>query len=231
MTEELFIPSAAAKPLVRIVDDDAKVRKSEAFVLSIEGWDIAAYETAEAFLEGDDPTRPGCIVLDVRMPGMSGLELQAELIRLGRTTPVLFLSGHGDIGMAVLALKRGASDFLQKPIIPEKLQAAVARLVRWHQQICRSLEERQRTLELVSALTPRELEVARLAAKGLSSREIAQVLGSAEQTVKQQRSTALHKLDARGPMELADIFRIADEPIDDRAPLGSIDEAAAGGGQ
>ena len=105
MTKENLNPKL--NPLVRIVDDDERVRQSEAFVLRLSGWDVKEYESAERFLESDDKERCGCLVLDIRMPGLSGIELQKELIRQGRTIPILFLTGHGDLDMAVAALKRG----------------------------------------------------------------------------------------------------------------------------
>lgn len=218
--------NSARTPLVRLVDDDARVRESEAFVLSIDGWKTAPYESAVDFLAEDDPDRPGCIVLDVRMPEMSGLELQTELKRQGRNLPILFLTGHGDIDMAVMALKRGAADFVQKPITPEALQQKVKKLVAWHVRFLRTLEERDAVREELAALTPRELEVARLAAKGLVTREIADMLGSSEQTVKQQRSGALQKLGVRNAVELAEILAIADEVPDMRFPLEEGAEAS-----
>ena len=116
MSNELLDPRLP--PLVRIVDDDDRVRQSEAFVLRLEGFDVREYSSAEDFLHFDDVSRAGCIVLDIRMPGMNGLELQSELLRTGRSLPILFLTGHGDVAMAVDALKRGAADFIQKPVMP-----------------------------------------------------------------------------------------------------------------
>ena len=102
MSNELLDPRLP--PLVRIVDDDDRVRQSEAFVLRLEGFDVREYSSAEDFLHFDDVSRAGCIVLDIRMPGMNGLELQSELLRTGRSLPILFLTGHGDVAMAVDAL-------------------------------------------------------------------------------------------------------------------------------
>lgn len=103
-------------PLARIIDDEETVRNSEAFMLRMGGINAVVYESAEEFLARDDLRHPGCLVLDVRMPGMSGLELQKEMTRRGIDLPILFLSGHGDISMAVSTLKRGAEDFCEKPV-------------------------------------------------------------------------------------------------------------------
>lgn len=206
-------------PLVRVVDDDESVRNSEAFVLSMAGLDVRTSTSAEDFLGTEDFVRPGCIVLDILMPGMSGLELQAELNRRGSTLPILFLTGHGDVDMAVLALKRGAADFLQKPVIPEKLQQAVRRLVHWHERTLRSMADQHESRRRLCTLTPREAEVVRLAAKGLLSREIAGLLGTSEATVKQQRACAMRKLETDNLAELIELLQTADAPSCPRVPL------------
>ena len=109
-------------PLVRIVDDEESVRRSASFTLRVAGFNAVTYESARDFLDRDDLRHPGCVVLDVRMPEMSGLELQQEMLRRGIDLPILFLTGHGDVGMAVSALKLGADDFCEKPIEPAKLR-------------------------------------------------------------------------------------------------------------
>lgn len=115
-------------PLVRIVDDEESVRRSASFTLRVAGFNAVTYESARDFLDRDDLRHPGCVVLDVRMPEMSGLELQQEMLRRGIDLPILFLTGHGDVGMAVSALKLGADDFCEKPIEPAKLREAVNRM-------------------------------------------------------------------------------------------------------
>lgn len=182
------------RPLVRIVDDEATVRNSELFIMRLAHLDAAAYESAEAFLEKDDLRRPGCIILDVRMPGMSGLELQQKLNERGAPLPILFLSGHGDINMAVMALKRGAEDFLEKPADPVLLQERVRDLIE------KNVAERRRRkrIEMLQArwrtLTPREQDVMRLVAEGGLNKVIGAQLGIAEQTVKIHRANGSHKL-------------------------------------
>lgn len=222
-----MIENPKRAPLVRVVDDDEKVRRSVAFVLELDGWSVKSFASAEAFLAEDDPQAPGCLVLDVRMPGMSGLELQAALRASGRSIPVLFLTGHGDLDMAVTALKRGAADFCTKPVAPKKLQAAVGKLVRWHQAFCRSAAEKASVEALLATLTPRELEVVRLAAKGLMNKEIAQLLSASEQTVKIHRSNAAKKLGVRSAVDFLELLRIADEPLDDRFPIEELEDREA----
>ena len=199
MTMENLNPKL--NPLVRIVDDDERVRQSEAFVLRLSGWDVKEYESAERFLESDDKERCGCLVLDIRMPGLSGIELQKELIRQGRTIPILFLTGHGDLDMAVAALKRGAADFVQKPIRSETLTESVKRLVAWHEAVCRKRIEAKAAADKLRTLTPKELEICREAASGLHNKEIAEKLGVTEQTVKIHRWNAtpmLRWLESQG---------------------------------
>ena len=115
------------RTLVRIVDDDAELRDALQFLLEVEGWRVAAYGRAEDFLTSDAPSVPGCVVLDVRMPSMSGLEAQERMNRLGIRLPIVFLTGHGDVDMAVSAMLDGAADFILKPIDNERLLGSIAR--------------------------------------------------------------------------------------------------------
>lgn len=189
--------SGSVKPIVRIVDDEASVRSSERFVLRLAGIESACYESAEEMLLRDDFRAPGCIILDLRMGGMSGLELQEELARRGCDLPIVFLSGHGTVNTAVWALKKGAADFLEKPVRPEKLQAIARELIE------RSVSERERRARreekrrLFLSLTPREQGILRAVAAGALNKQIALELGIAEQTVKIHRGNAMHKLGLR----------------------------------
>ena len=152
------------KPLVRIVDDDPDQLASLEIMLSAEGWDVACYERASDFFAEDTPSRPGCLILDVRMPEISGLEMQEELNRREYPLPILFLTGHGDVDMAVHTLKKGAKDFLLKPVDAPRLLTSVATIV---QEDCD-----QRSMPLDSAawkrkfreLTEREQEIVRYVA-------------------------------------------------------------------
>ena len=191
------------KPLVRIVDDDPDQLASLEIMLSAEGWDVACYERASDFFAEDAPSRPGCLILDVRMPEISGLEMQEELNRREYPLPILFLTGHGDVDMAVHTLKKGAKDFLLKPVDAPRLLTSVATIV---QEDCD-----QRAMPLDSAawkrkfreLTEREQEIVRYVASGLLNRQIAERLGSSERTVHGHRLSAYRKLNVHNVADLA----------------------------
>lgn len=140
--------------LIRIVDDDGGVRESYKFLIESEGWRVKTYPSAEAFLEEDDPTVPGCGVFDVRMTGITGMELHQKLIELANRLPVIFVSAHGDIEMAVKAMRRGAVDFLTKPVVDEKLLSSIDRAVA---RSCEEAAEAETVRELAGlwqALSP-----------------------------------------------------------------------------
>lgn len=191
------------KPLVRIVDDDPDQLASLEIMLSAEGWDVACYERASNFFAEDTPSRPGCLILDVRMPEISGLEMQEELNRREYPLPILFLTGHGDVDMAVHTLKKGAKDFLLKPVDAPRLLTSVATIV---QEDCD-----QRAMPLDSAawkrkfreLTEREQEIVRYVASGLLNRQIAERLGISERTVHAHRLSAYRKLNVHNVADLA----------------------------
>ncbi len=191
------------KPLVRIVDDDPDQLASLEIMLSAEGWDVACYERASDFFAEDTPSRPGCLILDMRMPEISGLEMQEELNRREYPLPILFLTGHGDVDMAVHTLKKGAKDFLLKPVDAPRLLTSVATIV---QEDCD-----QRAMPLDSAawkrkfreLTEREQEIVRYVASGLLNRQIAERLGISERTVHAHRLSAYRKLNVHNVADLA----------------------------
>lgn len=194
-------------PLARIVDDEETVRNSESFTLRVAGIQTVVYESAEDFLEHDDMRHPGCVVLDVRMPGMSGLELQEEITRRGIDLPILFISGHGDIPMAVAALKRGAHDFCEKPVAPDKFRAAVREMIEANVASRRAAIESAGKRELYDSLTPREADILKLVAQNLLNREIAEKLGIQEHTVKIHRSNGCRKLGVRSALEVSSLLR------------------------
>ncbi len=194
-------------PLARIVDDEETVRNSESFTLRVAGIQTVVYESAEDFLEHDDMRHPGCVVLDVRMPGMSGLELQEEMTRRGIDLPILFISGHGDIPMAVAALKRGAHDFCEKPVAPDKFRAAVREMIEANIASRRAAIESAGKRELYDSLTPREADILKLVAQNLLNREIAEKLGIQEHTVKIHRSNGCRKLGVRSALEVSNLLR------------------------
>ena len=190
--------------LIRIVDDDPTVCASLTFVLQIAGFDVVSYNSADQFLSQASGLRPGCILLDVKMPGKSGLELFQELRRnQDLQLPVIFLTGHGDIEMAVQALHEGAFDFLVKPADPQRLLAIVTKAVELSKTLRRERREAREIEELMAKLTPAEMQVAQMMAKGLTVKTIAQALEVSEQAVKSHRSSIYHKLDAINLVEVA----------------------------
>ena len=176
--------------LVRIVDDDASLRDALRFVLETEGWRVVDYRSANDFFRGDAPSVRGCVVMDVRMPGLTGIEAQAVMNERGFSLPVIFLTGHGDIDMAVMALHEGAADFIQKPVDNGRLLAVIA----------------STAFESLSGagavLTNRERDIARLVAEGLTNRLIGERLSIAVRTVEVHRASALRKLGVRTPEEV-----------------------------
>lgn len=189
--------------LVRIVDDDAEQLKSLAFLLRMGGFEVMTYQSAQSYLEMDDPRKPGCLLLDHRMPGMTGMELQAELVERGSLLPVIFLSAHGDIPMAMQAVHRGAMDFLVKPAAPDVLIAAVEKAVKKSFEDLAADAGQADLAEKAATLTDRELEVARLVALGLLNKQIGDKLGISLPTVKLHRGNAAKKLGVRSAVAMA----------------------------
>ena len=202
------------KVLVRLVDDDPAVRDAAAFMLACKGWKTVAYESAKAFLVNDRPSVPGCLVLDIRMPGMSGLELQTEMKRRGYSLPVIFLTGHGSVDTAVSTLRRGAFDFLQKPVDNARLLESIARacdlsLVRSRGELAGDEADR-----VIAEMSARELEILGLIREGLANRVISERLGIAERTVQGHRNNIYHKLrvhNEQGLLECLERARAARE--------------------
>ena len=194
-------------PLIRIVDDDEDLRNSQKMLLASLGWSVKTYESALAFLSDDELTRPGCLILDVRMPGMTGLELQQELMRREiKNISIIFLSAHGDIAMATHTMRHGAVDFLEKPVQPQKLlQRVTTAVARTIQKTARE-EELTDLRERLGKLTGREREVAKLLSEGMRNKEIARSLGIEETTVKMHRANLQAKLGVKSTAELTRIF-------------------------
>ena len=192
-----------AKPLVRIVDDDDALRTSFELLLQTMGWAVTGYGNGQHFLEKDSLEGPGCVVLDVRMPGMTGLEVQEEMARRGSRLPILFLSAHGSIPMAVHTLQLGAVDFLEKPIKPMELVQKVSAAVAKSLEICADESHREQLRKRFLSLTPRESDVVREVLAGNdANKSIAKVLGLEVSTVKMHRANAFVKLDVHSPAEL-----------------------------
>jgi FixJ family two-component response regulator len=192
-----------AEPTVFIIDDDEAYRDSVQELVSSVGLAIETFSSALDFLEVFDPERPGCLVLDVRMARMSGLALQERLNAMGARIPIVFISGHGDIAMAVKAVKDGAVDFVQKPYREQQLLDAIDEALRRHAQPrAPAGDAQQMVAKRVAALSAREREVMSLALKGLSSKVIAKELAISHRTVEQHRSRLLEKLGVSSITEL-----------------------------
>jgi len=192
-------------PTVFVVDDDDAVRTSLRLLLKSMGLSSQAMASAAAFLDAYQSSQPGCLVLDVRMPGMSGLELQQQLNLRGATIPVIFISGHGDIPMAVDAMHHGAFDFLQKPFCDEDLIDRVQRALDKNAETRVALREHERIRERLNSLTPWEREVLALITHGKPNRVMAQELGASQRTVEIHRTRVMEK---SGATSLAHLVRM-----------------------
>lgn len=185
-----------------VVDDDAAMRRSLAYLFDSAGWRVEAFESAHDFLDRYGGHVPGCLVLDVRMPLMSGLELQQKLKAHGVHLPIIFLTGHGDLAMAVQAMKTGACDFLEKPCKDQVLLDAVTRAVQRSIESCRIGTQSLAAQTVLAALTAREREVAELMAAGKPSKIIARELGISDKTVQVHRHNAMEKLGVHSAAEI-----------------------------
>ena len=191
-----------AEEFVYVVDDDPSVRKALARLLHSAGHTVETFSSAAEFLARERCQGVGCLVLDVRMPSLGGMELQAELAARGIDLPVVFLTGHGDIPMTVEAMKQGAVDFLTKPVDEEVLLDAVHQALLRHRAARSERLEVQALQERVASLTPRELEVLRCVITGALNKQIAARLGIAEKTVKIHRARVMEKLGVTSVAEL-----------------------------
>lgn len=193
---------SARNPTVFVVDDEPPVRQAVARLLRSAGIDACVFGSPQEFLLGYDSAAPGCLVLDVAMPGLNGLELQRALAERGSELPIIFLTGRADIPMSVQAMKGGASDFLTKPVHDQDLLAAIRRALQ------RDAERRQAGAEVdkirarVATLTPREREVLAHVVSGQLNKEIAGDLGTVEQTIKVHRARVMEKMGVRSVAEL-----------------------------
>ncbi len=198
-------------PLVRIVDDDEGIRNSMAFLLEGEGWEVKTYRDGSQFLANGDFIRPGCIIMDVRMPNMSGLGLQTHLNEMGVDLPVIFLSGHGDIDMAVHTMKAGAVEFLQKPVREERLFRVVNDVITEYMNRQERMADVLDFKNKLKNLTTREREVVNLISLGKSNKEVADELGISEKTAQVHRGAAYRKLGIHNATEIARFLMRAKE--------------------
>ena len=194
--------STTTKPIVYLVDDDKSIRDSMRLLLKASGIPLVSYAKAEEFLEALPENPLGCLLLDVRLPGPSGLELQSALQRRNAELPVIFLTGHADVASSVKAMKAGAVDFLEKPVEPEVLFAAIHRALEQHEsrRATRAADEGLR--KRLDLLTPQQREVFERIVVGKLNKQIAHELGISERTVKTRRAEIMERLDADSVAEL-----------------------------
>jgi len=194
------------QPIVYIIDDDEAVRDSLSWLLGGADYDTRCFESGEAFLEALDSTNPvACIVTDVRMPGMSGPELQDRLIAMGCSLPMIFITGHGNVSLAVSAMKKGAVDFIEKPFSAEELREKIDfclknMMARWQESV-----ENQNLAARLDQLTGREREVLHCLLDGMTNKETAHALSISIKTVEVHRSRLMEKLQARSIAEVVQI--------------------------
>lgn len=207
------------EPIVLVIDDDMSIRESLAGLFRSVGLRVKVFGSAPEFLQSDLPNAPSCLVLDIRLPGISGLDFQIDLADAGIHIPIIFMTGHGDIPMSVQAMKAGAVDFLTKPLRHQEMIHAVTRAIAADQKR-RAAEKTVSDLRLLyESLTPREREVLPLVSAGMMNKLIAAELGVSEITVKVHRSNIMRKMQIRS---LADLARIADTLGIPRAKPGRI---------
>lgn len=191
--------------LIHVVDDDASFRTAIERRLKLAGYDVATYASALELLDRLPGNEPGCILLDVQIPGLSGPELQSRLAELGSTVPIVFLTGHADTATTVRAIKAGAEDFLTKPVSSEQLIDAIERALA-RQEAARGQRGKLDLLRaLVSSLTPRERQVFDLIVRGKINKQIAYELGTTERTVKAHRHQVMEKMQVHSLAELVSI--------------------------
>jgi FixJ family two-component response regulator len=201
------------KPLVIIVDDDDAVREGLYELILSAGFQPAAFASTKDLLEASVLDRPGCLILDVRMPGSSGLDLQHHLARNGNPKPIIFLTGHGDIPMTVQAMKAGAIDFLTKPVRDQTLLDAVIAAIATDARHRAEAEVVERNVRRLETLTPREREVLHEVARGRLNKQIAYDLGISEVTVKLHRGNVMRKMQAASIGELIRTWETLPAPM------------------
>ena len=195
---------------VFVIDDDESVRRGLARLLSAEGWNVETFPRARDFLEHDTHSGAGCVVLDVRMPEISGPELQSRMRELGLSLPIIFLTGHGDVPTSVQAMKRGAADFLLKPVDSAELLRTVAEAMERHAAELERQEERRHVRACLAQLTAREREVLECVIRGHRNKQIAAELGISEKTVKVHRGRVMQKMGVRSVAELVHLCETVD---------------------
>lgn len=197
---------------VYVVDDDRELLQALRWLLESAHFGVETFGSAQEFLDAYDPAQPGCLLLDVRMPSMSGIELQQVLKSQHKTIPIVFLTGHGDVPMAVQCLNSGGFHFLEKPFKDEELLDQISAAIRKDAELRRDSSKRTEASTLLSQLTCREREVMQLLLAGLANKQVASRLEISEKTVAVHRSNLMSKLGARSLVDLVRLARTAQVP-------------------
>ena len=195
----------SARPTVYLVDDDASIRRTLPVAVRAPEYDVVVFDSADAFLSGYDGSSPGCLILDLRMPSMSGLALQAEVARRGWAIPIVFLSAYGTVETATAAMKAGAVYFLEKPVEPPLLIARIEEAIALDTHLRHSNLRQNDLSRRINRLTRRQRHILDLVIQGLTSKQIAESLGRSVKTVEVHRSQILRRMDVQGVAELMNL--------------------------
>jgi len=199
---------SACKAVVYIVEDDASFRKSMERLIRASGFEAVVFESANMFLELSRIRHPACLLLDILLPGINGLDLQQRLIEKGSSLPIIFMTGHGSIPMGVQAMKKGAVDFLSKPFEAKDLRSAIIKALERDRASSKKETQEKQINCLIDTLTPREKEVLRWVITGKLNKQIARALGTSEKTIKVHRSRVMHKTNVSS---VAELVRLAEK--------------------